>query len=205
VLFGHFGGLAGFFAGYVPGMQAGAFPEGTGKYLPAGQVLTFQMHYITTGQIENDQTRIGLYLLPEPPEATLQTRSAFTIDINIPPGTRDYQREAHYTVTAANGILLHEMSPHMHYRGAWFKYEAIYPDGSSEILLSVPHYHFDWQTLYQFNEPKFLPRDTVIRCVGGFDNSPLNRMNPDPTQTVRFGEQTEDEMFIGYFNYSAVP
>jgi hypothetical protein len=199
------GGLAGFFAGYVPGMRAVEYPENTGKLLPQGQVITFQMHYTTSGAEETDETEIGLYTMAAAPPMPLLTKSAFNLDLKIPPGDPEYEREAEFTPSATQDVLLYEMSPHMHLRGARFKYEALYPDGTSEVLLSVPKYEFHWQTLYRLAQPKRLPAGTVIRCRGAFDNSAQNPENPDPAQLVRFGEQTDDEMFIGYLNYSELP
>ncbi|MEW6160907.1 MAG: hypothetical protein AB1813_26050, partial [Verrucomicrobiota bacterium] len=165
--------------------------------------LIFQMHYTTTGQEETDATQLGLYVHDAKPALELKTGSAYTTSLNIPPGASDYERQAEFRFSKAAWI--YEMSPHMHYRGARFRYEAIYPDGSRETLLSVPNYRFEWQTLYRFAEPKRMPAGTRLLCIGAFDNSALNPYNPDPTATVTFGEQTFDEMFIGYFNYAEGP
>jgi peroxiredoxin len=196
------GGLEGYFAGYVPGQDPEPFPEGTGKMVPKGASFVFQMHYSATGRPETDQTRIGLYFAREKPKYELETRAAYNTELNIPAGDPDYTTAATHRVD--RDVLLWSLSPHMHYRGSWFEYEARYPDGTSELLLSVPDYDFNWQTLYRFKEPKQLPAGTVVACRGGFDNSPRNPANPDPTKTVRFGEQTWDEMFIGYLDYAAV-
>jgi hypothetical protein len=202
-------GLAGFFAGYVPGMKPTEFPAGTAKLLPANSTITFQMHYTTVGAPETDQTRLGLYFAAEPPKAELITSAIYNVDfirgdLVIPPNAADVPQEA-ISPALEHDILLYELSPHMHYRGSRFKYEALYPDGSTEVLLSVPKYDFHWQTLYRFTQPKRLPAGTRIRGLGAFDNSAQNRDNPNPGVTVRFGEQTDDEMFIGYLNYSEVP
>jgi hypothetical protein len=133
-----------------------------------------------------------------------RTTGASTTTINIAPGEREYTREASGVLSSTQATLLYEMSPHMHYRGARMEYEALYPGGETEKLLSVPHYIFDWQLLYRLAEPKWMPAGTVIRVRGAFDNSPQNPHNPNPTATVGFGEQSDDEMFIGYINY-AVP
>jgi hypothetical protein len=90
----------------------------------------------------------------------------------------------------------------MHFRGSRMEYDAIYPNGEIEKLLSVPYYIFDWQLLYRLAEPKWLPAGTSIRVRGAFDNSPQNSENPDPTQSVSFGEQSDEEMFIGYINFA---
>jgi copper type II ascorbate-dependent monooxygenase-like protein len=209
-------GLDGFFAGYVPGYEAAEFPSGTGKLLRKGATLTFQMHYITTGRVESDQTRIGLYVAPTPPQYALQTKSAFNIPFvlgqtEIPPGANDFEISAQYPVptlgspTLPTNILLYEMSPHMHLRGSRFRYEALYPNGTREVLLSVPRYEFHWQTLYRLAQPKFIPAGSRIICTGAWDNSARNHANPDPSATVSWGDQTDDEMFIGYFNFAEVP
>src|SRR5262249_16179154 len=95
-------------------------------------------------------------------------------------------------------VQLLALFPHMHLRGKSFRYEALYPDGRSEILLDVPRYDFAWQNRYELSEPKRLPRDTEIRCTAAYDNSSANAANPDPTATVRAGKQNTDEMFNGY-------
>ena len=88
----------------------------------------------------------------------------------------------------------------MHLRGKSFRYTAKYPDGTTEILLDVPNYDFNWQNGYHLKEPKRIPAGTVLQCVAHFDNSEDNIANPDPTETVQWGDQTDDEMMIGYFD-----
>ncbi len=201
------GGQGGFFAGYVPGLAQTWYPPGTGKRLRKDAALTLQMHYTTTGAPENDETQIGLYFTDAAPARELQTRSAYSpiIPINtiaIPARAREYLREASFTPSAARDVMLYELSPHMHYRGKWFRYEATYPDGTTETLLNVPQYDFNWQSGYRLSEPKRLPAGTIIRVRGSFDNSPQNPFNPNPNVIVRGGDQTDDEMFIGYLNYA---
>jgi len=197
------GGIDGYFSAYVPGYEAVPFPEGAGKFLPAGSILMFQVHYTTSGKTETDQSEIGLYLAREKPATELKTRSAFNVKFQIPPGSPNEESEAEFKFT--KDALLYDMSPHMHLRGSWFSYEAVYPDGKKEVLLSVPHYDFKWQHLYRLTQPKRLPAGTRLVCRGAHDNSPQNPDNPDPNASVRFGDQTFDEMFIGYFNYTDAP
>jgi peroxiredoxin len=198
-------GLNGFFAGYVPGVDQTFFPEDSGKFLRRGSKVTVQMHYTTTGQPETDETQLGFYFASRAPTRELLTKSANTTSLSIPPGAKDYEREASFTPSSTKDVLLYELNPHMHYRGKRFRYEAHYPDGTSETLLNVPDYHFDWQSNYRLAQPKRLPAGTVIRVRGAFDNSAQNPFNPNPNATVRFGEQTNDEMFIGYLNYAELP
>lgn len=197
------GGVQGYFAAYVPGYDAVAYPEGTGKLLPAGSMIVFQMHYTETGKPETDLTEMGLYLCKQKPAVELKTKSAYNLAFNIPPGVPEHESVAEYKFT--KDALLYELSPHMHLRGSWFKYEAVYPDGKSEVLLSVPNYDFKWQHLYRLAKPKRMPAGTRLVCKGAHDNSPQNPDNPDATKAVTFGEQTFDEMFIGYINYADAP
>jgi hypothetical protein len=200
---GQAGGINGYFSAYVPGYDPAPFPEGSGKYVPAGSVLIFQVHYTATGKPETDSSEMGLYLCKEKPATELHTRSAFNVRFEIPPGVAEQQTEAEYRFN--KDAILYDMSPHMHLRGSWFTFEAVYPDGKKEILLSVPHYDFKWQHLYRLAQPKRLPAGTRLVCRGAHDNSPLNPDNPDPSKSVRFGDQTFNEMFIGYFNYTDAP
>ena len=197
------GGIDGFFTGFVPGTEPVAFPYGTGKFLPKGAKFIFQLHYSATGKPEKDRTEIGLYLCKTKPPMEYQTRAAARTRLDIPPGDPDYEVEGAFTFKRDS--LLYELSPHMHFRGSRVKYEALYPDGKREVLLSVPHYDFNWQTLYRLTEPKRMPAGTKLICAGAFDNSPQNPANPDPTKLVHFGEQTFDEMFIGYVNFAEIP
>ena len=199
-LFAVQGGLAGFYTGYVPGYDPVFFPEGTGKFLPAGSAFVFQMHYTTVGKATTDVTKLGLYLADRKPEMRLVTASAYTVNIDIPEGEANHEISATKAIEQDSWLI--ELNPHMHYRGKNVRYELEYPDGNREILLSVPDYHFDWQRSYLYEEPLLMPKGSKLHVKGAYDNSPQNRWNPDPGQRVFFGEQSWDEMFIGYFNYA---
>ena len=196
------GGLGGFFAGYVPGMEQVPFPEGTGKLLRKGDMIVFQMHYTVSGKVTTDNTQMGLYLAPTPPARELVTGAAYTTKFEIPPNDPAVPVSASKTFQKKS--MLYEFSPHMHFRGATARFTLVYPDGSREILLNVPNYFFNWQALYRLEKPKEIPAGTRILCEGHFDNSPQNRFNPDPSQRVTFGEQSWEEMFIGYINYTEI-
>jgi hypothetical protein len=188
-----------YIASYVPGQVQGFFPENTGKPLPEGASILFQLHYTPNGREAVDETALGLHFHTTPPEHELFLGSAINRDFTIPPNEPDYVVSADFRARA--DILVYTFSPHMHYRGGRMFYEAIYPDGGKEILLSVPHYDFYWQHTYALAEPKLLPEGTVVRCVGAFDNSARNPRNPDPTQTLQWGDQSVEEMYIGSLLY----
>lgn len=195
------GGLDGFFAGYAPGKETGRYPEGTGRWVPKGSTLIFQVHYTATGKPESDVTRLGLYFHEpgvEPRE--FYSKAAVETAFVISPGDAESKVSAVYEFEKAADLLV--MIPHMHFRGKYFSFEAEYPDGSRKTLLSVPNYDFNWQRAYRLAEPEHLPAGTRLVCRGAFDNSPGNPQNPDATKTVYFGEQSWDEMFIGYLGFT---
>ncbi len=189
-----------FFAFCAPSMRPRMFPEGTGKLVPTGAQIRFQLHYTPTGRPEIHRPRLGLYLLDAPPPVPFESTAAVERDLDLPPG------EAHYRATGEHRFLrdalLFDLVPLMHYSGREVRYEAHYPDGSVEVLLSVPNYDFDWPRSYHLAEPKLLPAGTLIECHALFDNSAGNSSNPDPTQRVVQGTY---ERLAGYMNYHLVP
>jgi mono/diheme cytochrome c family protein len=195
------GGIAGFFAGYAPGNHGVVFPQGMAKRLPAGAWLKFQLHYTTNGVAATDQSALALVFADDPPRREVHTRSAFNSRFVIPPGAPRYEVAGVHTFREDGYIL--EFFPHMHNRGAAFRYELLHEDGRVEPLLEVPRYDFNWQITYKPGRPIFAPAGSRLRATGWFDNSPDNPANPDPGAEVRFGEQTWEEMMIGYFDWVA--
>ena len=194
----------GYLSAYVPGYRVSPFPNGMAKYVPAGSKLVFQMHYTPVGNEHTDLSKIG-FIFAKPGELThlVTTVSMDNHSINIPPHAEDYKREA--TMSAyKHDLKVLSFSPHMHLRGSAFSYEAIYPDGKREMLLNVPRYDFNWQTCYELAEPKTLPPGTRVHCVAHWDNSENNLANPNPAATVNWGDQTFEEMMIGFFDV-AIP
>jgi hypothetical protein len=190
--------------GLVPGRLSGLYEDGEARKIPAGADIVLQMHYTTIGEPVIDQTEIGVILAKEPPtkpRAEGGGQIANTTFV-IPPG------HPHYEVTAqrrfGRDTYLSSVYPHMHVRGKDITYKIIYPDGREEPVLHVPRYDFNWQTSYRLAEPRPLPAGTQVHCVAHYDNSAANLNNPDPTPTVRWGDQTWEEMLIGYFDI-AVP
>lgn len=192
----------GFLTAYAPGDTPFLSPEGTAKRVPKGATLVFQMHYTPNGTAMKDRSKIGLVFAKEPPKHVTRTRSVATNRFAIPPGAASYEVKA--ASTFLNDSLLLTLFPHMHLRGKDFKYEVVYPDGKRETLLSVPKYDFNWQTMYQLEKPLRLPAGTRIECTAHFDNSKGNLNNPDPTKTVYWGDQTWEEMMIGFLDYATL-
>ncbi|REJ94446.1 MAG: hypothetical protein DWQ35_08605 [Planctomycetota bacterium] len=188
------------FVAFVAGNTRYEFPAGTGKFVPAGSRFFVQLHYNSTGREEvDDSTQLALYLSDEEPEHELFVYATSDRSFVVPPGAREYPVTAVTTVT--RDMVMYDVGPHMHYRGKSSRLIAEYPDGTSEILISVPYYRFDWQMVYRFAEPKRLPKGTRLVSEGVYDNSAQNTQNPDPSQTVRFGIYSRDEMHKCYFSY----
>lgn len=189
----------GFFAIYVPGNSAMTYPDGFAKRLPKGASLRFQIHYTPNGTATQDQTKLGLIFAKKPPQHEVQVAGILNPRIQIPPGAADHVEKAAQPVPF--DVKVTALLPHMHVRGKAFRYEVERPDGTTELLLDIPRYDFNWQLAYRLAEPLDLPRGTTIRLTGWFDNSSANPANPDPTKTVRWGPQTYDEMMLGYVEF----
>jgi Copper type II ascorbate-dependent monooxygenase, C-terminal domain len=182
---------------YAPGSTPDNWPEGMAKYVPAGSDLVFQMHYTTNGKAGTDITRIGLIFAKDEPKQRVLTLQLTNDHFVIPPGVPDYRVEARGILP--NDALLLSFFPHMHLRGKRFEYNIVHKDHSIETLLRV-NYHFHWQMSYRLAEPLELKAGTELQAVAWYDNSKANVHNPDPEAAVRWGEQTSDEMMVGFFD-----
>jgi hypothetical protein len=191
-----------FLVDYAPGTVPEVIKPGRAKLIKAGSDLVLQMHYTANGTEGTDISKIGLIFSKTPPKERMLTINTANLTFSIPPGAPDTKVDA--KMTLQQDATLVSFLPHMHFRGSSFEYRATYPDGKKEVLLSVPHYEFNWQLTYDLAREKKLPKGTVIECEAHFDNSPNNRYNPDPTKEVHYGEQTWEEMMIGFFDV-AVP
>lgn len=189
-------------AGYIPGRPARQVPPGYGMLVPAGSDLVFQMHYTTNGKAVRDRTKVGFVFAKEPPQRRVIRVQASNAKFVIPPGAASYPVSG----TAQLGVEceLIDVYPHMHLRGQSMTLSAAYPTGERDELLRVPRYDFNWQLVYEMGRPKLLPLGTLLRADATFDNSPNNRFNPDPKAEVRWGDQTWEEMMVGFFDV-AIP
>jgi mono/diheme cytochrome c family protein len=186
--------------GYAPGEQPAVIPEGLARKIPAGASLVFQVHYTPNGTEAKDRSYVGLVFAKQKPRAELVTRPIMNSKFVIPPGEPNHLVESSYTVP--EDMHIQSLMPHMHYRGKDFEFRVTYPDGTSKTILSVPKYDFAWQSYYMLKQPVAAPKGSRIDCIAHFDNSEKNKYNPDPTKEVRWGDQTWEEMMIGWMSYT---
>jgi peroxiredoxin len=190
-----------FLEGYAPGkVEAMVFPEDTGVLIPAGHKLSMQFHFTTNGRATSDQTTLGMYFYDEPPAHENLTRTVAGFFV-IPPHASNHEVRASYVFQEP--VVVNGLRAHMHFRGRDMRFSVEYPDGTREELLNVPNYSYAWQPTYQLSEHKYLPAGTRVHVTGAFDNSTFNPANPDPDAEVRFGLQSWEEMFMGYWTYYA--
>jgi peroxiredoxin len=188
-----------YYAIYVPGNSATIFPPGFGKHFPKGSRVHFQIHYTPNGTATEDTTELGLVFAKERPKHIVRVMPLVNTGFAIPPGADNHAVTALMPLPFNAKVL--GFLPHMHVRGKAFRYEVIEPGAKPELLLDVPRYDFNWQLLYTYADPRPVPRGSVLRATGWFDNSDKNPANPDPKKTVRWGLQTYEEMMLGYVEF----
>ncbi len=192
-------GREGYWAAYVPGNGAAVYPEGFARKLPAGARVSFQIHYTPSGKAKKERLKMGLIFAKASPAYEVRTAPLANPRLSIPPGAARHVETHSQRVPFDMPVM--GFMPHMHTRGAAFRYEVTYPDGKTETLLDIPRYDFNWQLRYEYRQPKLVPQGSVMKITAVFDNSAGNKANPDPTKRVRWGSQTVDEMMIGYVEY----
>ncbi|HEX8183895.1 MAG TPA: cytochrome c [Blastocatellia bacterium] len=186
--------------GWAPGEAPLILRPGQAKLVKKGSVLIFQIHYTTNGEAGTDRSSVGLIFSKHPVEKRVITAGAVARNLEIPPGVANHEVTSSFTFKEDSHI--DSLHPHMHFRGKDFLYRLVYPDGTSNVLLSVPRWDFNWQLTYVLKEEVAAPKGSRLECIAHFDNSPKNKFNPDPTKLVRWGQQTWDEMMIGYLDYT---
>jgi hypothetical protein len=186
---------------YAPGSSPDEWADGMAKFVPAGSDLVFQMHYTTNGHAGSDQTAAGIVFAKVPVRKRVMTLQLTNSSFLIPPHADNFRVEVHGTLP--NDAILLNFFPHMHLRGKRFEYNIVHKNGTVETLLRV-NYDFHWQLSYRLAEPRLLKAGTNLQAVAWFDNSENNPHNPDPDAMVKWGDQTRDEMMVGFFDV-AVP
>ncbi|MEO8026847.1 MAG: thiol-disulfide isomerase [Bryobacteraceae bacterium] len=189
---------------FAPGADPIVLKPGQARLIKAGADIIFEMHYTTNGKAQSDRSRVGLILAKKRPLERVRTiRLNNGVPISIPPGEANYRLESR--VEALDNLKIVSFMPHMHLRGKAMEFRATYPDGKTEVLLSVPRYRFQWQMTYYLAEPKVVPKGTVLTCVAVYDNSANNPNNPDPTKRVPGGLQSWEEMMAGFVDFAIAP
>jgi hypothetical protein len=193
------GGQLSILASWAPGDLGLVLPEGTALRLPKGSKLRLEMHYTPNGTKVKDRSSVGLTFAKKPPKSELFQNEFANMGIAVEPNSSHYKAEATFRLPADARLV--SLTPHMHWRGKHYFYEAIYPDGKKKTLLSVPRWDFNWQNVYRFAEPVKLPKGTKLHAVAHWDNTKFNLLNPAPEKKVRFGLQSWDEMMVGFAAY----
>jgi hypothetical protein len=188
---------------YTPGMVPDVYEPGRAKLIPVGSDLVFQMHYTATGKPGKDRTRLGLVFAKEPPKERIYTVYGVNTFISIPPGDPNYKAET--VIPISEEMTMLTLFPHMHLRGKAFQYELIYPNGETETLLKLDQWSLNWQLSYKLARPIALKPGMKVKVTGWWDNSPNNPANPDPTKKVTWGEQSWEEMLVGFFDAAFDP
>ena len=196
-------GAESFWGAYVPGNEGRTYPPGVARKLPAGARLRFQIHYTPSGKPATNQLELGLCFAPQPPEYEVRTAGLAQRKLRIPPMAADHVETKSRFAPADLQIL--SLMPHLHTRGKSFQYTLQVPGQAPQTLLEIPRYDFNWQRAYEFKTPHRIPKGSELTITAHFDNSPANKANPDPHRTVTWGEQTSDEMMIGYLEYLLPP
>ncbi len=210
--------------GQAPGKGFERHHEGTAKRILPGMYFQFNMHYQPAGRVEKDRSKLGLWFARKPVTHEVLTKGVTdTIYIggkelseirtvngkeikvrgkipNIPPNVDNWEISGEVTIKEA--ITLYAFAPHMHLRGKDISYTLVWPDGRRQVLLNVPKFDFNWQLHYELAEPLKIPAGSKIVSVAHYDNSIKNRYNPAPQKEVYWSEQSWDEMFIPWFEYT---
>jgi hypothetical protein len=189
--------------GVTPNKPGLVFEPGIARLLRGNSDIVMQIHYTTNGTETKDRTTVGVIYAKQPPTKLAAGGMAINPRFVIP--ANDGNAEVKATSTLSRDTTLTAMTPHMHVRGKDMTYIAHYPDGTSETLLSVPKWDFNWQITYMLATPKVLPKGTQLEVIAHYDNSANNKFNPDPTKDVRWGDQTWEEMMIGFWSTVVEP
>lgn len=192
---------SGALGGWAPGYDALKLPSEDGILLPKQADIVLQVHYHRDGKSETDLTNIGLYFSKAPVDKRVHIFPLINTFLSIPPGAKNYAAQASATLPEDVSVL--SIMPHMHLLGSDMTVSATLPDGSVEPMIKVTGWDFNWQMNYDYADPLHLPKGTRIDLTAHYDNSADNPRNPNtPPKLVTWGEQTTDEMCIGFLAYT---
>jgi hypothetical protein len=187
----------------APGTNAMVYSPGEAMRVPAGSTLVLQVHYTTNGKGETDRSSVGMIFAKEPPQREIHNTAILNAMLKIPAGSPDQAIDT--AIEFTQDVHITALFPHTHLRGKTWEYRLLYPDGRSQVVLSVPKYDFNWQTYYIYSEPLAVPKGSRLEATAHYDNSPNNPANPDPKVDVRWGNQTWQEMQYSGITYYVDP
>ncbi len=188
---------------YTPGMVPDEYKPGQAKQIRAGTDFVIQMHYTSSGKATKDQTSIGLIYAPGEPKERIITTAAVNNRFTIPAGDGNFRAEA--TVPVINPMTMLSVFPHMHLRGKAFQYDLIYPNGETKTIMRVDKWSLNWQLSYKLAEPIELTPGMKVKATAWWDNSPNNPANPDASKEVKWGDQSWEEMLVGFYDVAVSP
>lgn len=188
--------------GWAPGNLPQFLPEGIGRLLPAGSDIVLQVHYHSDGKPEDDITSVGLYFARKPIEKQLRIIPVAARKLDIPPGEEKYTASQSYPVPIDANLIF--VAPHMHLLGRTFEMVVTMPDGTKKPIVKIDDWDFKWQDTYTYKTPMKLPKGATVTLTATYDNSENNPRNPNsPPKRVTWGEETTDEMCIGFLGFVA--
>ncbi len=193
-----------FLGGWAPGSRGYFAPEGAGIKLPNNSRVVIQVHYHPTGVRETDRTPIGLYFAKSPVSKQLQALPLFNNRFAIPPGAKNYEVTASYAIPQFLSAQMWVVTPHMHLLGKKIKVELNRPGASQpDCLVNIEDWNFNWQGTYLYKNPIELTSGAHLKLTTIYDNSTDNPLNPNnPPKTVRWGEETTDEMSLAFIGFT---
>jgi len=184
----------GHFLFWKPGATPHVEPPGLTWRLDPGNLLVLNAHLQPSGKPEQVQPSIGLYWSDQPPKKLpllIQLENDRALD--IPPGDRDFTISDQFRLPMDVDVLA--IYPHAHYLGRLMEAYATLPGGARRWLIRIPQWDQNWQAVFYYGAPVFLPKDSVIRMQYHYDNSGANPRNPNhPPKRVRAGNESTDEM-----------
>lgn len=189
-------------AGWAPGNTARFLPKGLAFRLPKGAKVVMQVHYHRNGKTESDRSSVAFHYTEESQvEKVVYTGMVIQPNLNLKPGESRLKVVASRSFSKDTEIIA--VMPHMHMLGREMKLTANLPDGSQKSLIYINDWDFNWQETYRYKEPLRLPKGSRIDLLAYFDNSEKNPRQPShPPIGVTWGEQTTDEMCIGFFQFT---
>jgi len=185
--------------GYGPGGAPNLTPADTGVYIPPGGSFAYQMHYTPVGKPVTDKTEVGYYFYKEEPTYILRQASITDFSLEIPAGEERHPETAY--IEFPHDAQIFGVQPHCHSRCYSTKLRIRYPNGEEKVLLNQPRYDFSWQREFHFDKLLEVPKGSLLIADYVYDNSDLNKANPDPKKHVTFGEQTSEEMLFTFARF----